>query len=536
MAKTFDINKHARKADLLALTVENTKFASFHKKSADAGLVAFEDALQNDEFTAASDFLKATQQAAEAGKELGLLKKATTASERLALRKGEWEQFEKARENLTNKPDDPESNQTVGNYLCFTKGLWSRGVFFLSKSSNPKVSSLASIELGRKTSVDTRMNLADSWFSLAEESDEGVRPQIRDRACYWYRAVAPNLSGLSQQRVDQLLRTHDQGFRSVPRNWKLVQSIDGESEYDIVYGGALSPDGKLFAGGDPSHGMRLWDVETGKLRREIKGHLPGATEVMEPVFLKDGKRFLVVFARHHLAEIYGIDSGKPLNAFPNDPNSLTSKLVVSPNEDLLITTGSTASQGIVTLWSVQTSKQIRRIEHGLVETKFPGPFVAFCADGKRIACGSQESMVVSICDCSTGQQVGTLTGHTGNVFAIATGRVGKFIATAGRDGTVRLWSASSEKQLRQLSVDKASVKPIGIRPDDRTLAMSPDERLIATGLDDGSVVIWDSETGRQLNVLKTEFSHIHWITFSLNGQRLATSGDKAKHLIWKAEF
>ena len=61
MAKTFDINLHVKKAELLTLAVEKTKFASFHKKSAEAGLVAFEGALQSDEFAAASDFLKASQ-------------------------------------------------------------------------------------------------------------------------------------------------------------------------------------------------------------------------------------------------------------------------------------------------------------------------------------------------------------------------------------------------------------------------------------------------------------------------------------------
>ena len=520
MAKTFDINQHAKKAELLTLAVEKTKFTSFHKKSAETGLVAFEDALQNDEFAAASDLLKATQKAAEAGKELGLLKKVTTASERLALRKAEWEQFVKAQENLTIKPDDPESNQAVGNYLCFTKGMWSRGVFFLSKSSNPTVSSLASIELERKKSDDTKLKIADGWFSLAEESDEGIRPQIKARACYWYRAVVPNLSGLSQQRVDQLLRTHDPDFRSVSRKWKVVQQIDGESGYDLVYGIALSPDGKLFAAGDPSHGMRLWDVDTGKMRREFRNRSSAATEQVNPVFLKDGKRFLFVSTRHHLVEIYGVDKDKSLTAFPNDPNTkFTSMAAINSNEDLLVTAG---ENGIVTLWSVSTAKPIRRIEHGL-----PGwPFVAFCADGKRVACGSPDSNVVSICDSSTGQRVGTLSGHSGNVIAIAVGRDGKFMATTGRDGTIRIWSASSDKQLRQIAVEKAGIK---------CLAMSPDERLIAAGLDDGSVMIWDSETGRQLDVLKSNLTHMHLVTFSLNGRRLAASGDRAKHRIWQAE-
>jgi WD40 repeat protein len=302
-----------------------------------------------------------------------------------------------------------------------------------------------------------------------------------------------------------------------------VQSIDKDDGTlgAVVYGIALSPDGKLLATGDAGQVLRLWDVDTGKIRREIRNPLPAASEAMSPVFLKDGKRFVFVFARHHVAELWGIDSDKPLSVFQKDPNThVTSMASINLNEDLLVTAG---ENGIVTLWSVPTAKPIRRIEHGLSGW----PFVAISTDGKRVLCGTPDSEVVSICDCSTGQRVGTLSGHSGNILAIATGRVGNFMATAGRDGTIRIWSASSDKQLRQIVVERAAIK---------SLALSPDERLIAAGLADGSVAIWDSETGRQVDVLKTNLTHMNFVTFSFDGRRMAANGDRSHFRIWQSDF
>ena len=523
IAKTFDINPHVKKAELLALTVEKTKPASLslHKRSVDAGLAAFDDALNNNDFTAAHDLLKAAQKAAELGKDVALLKKVTSASEKLTARAAEWDQFTKAKETLEAMPDDPDCNQAVGYYLCFTKGQWHQGMPHLTKSPNPKVSSLATTELERRHSVSVMLTLADCWFSLADESEGEVRSQMRARALYWYKAVAPQLSGVSQQRVDQIIRTHDPKSRLLPRKWKLVQSLHKDGANGEMYGLALSPDGNLLATGDSGQTLRVWDVNNGKIRKEIRNYRPASSEVQSPVFLKDGKRFLFVFGRHHLAELWSIDKDKPLALFENDPNSETYFVALSPNEEMLALTG---KNGIVTLRSAETGQPIRKIEHGLSGV----PFIAFSADNKRIVCGAENSQAISLCDCATGQKVGALMGHTGNVIGVACGRKGKIVASAARDGTIRIWSASSEKQLRQCEPSNVPI---------RSLAMSSDERLIATGLNDGSVAIWDSDTGRRLDLLQANLvGHVDRVTFSLDGRRVAAAGEGNNSRVWQAVY
>ena len=78
--------------------------------------------------------------------------------------------------------------------------------------------------------------------------------------------------------------------------------------------------------------------------------------------------------------------------------------------------------------------------------------------------------------------VGTLTGHADAVSAVTWSPDGKFLATAGFDNTVRLWSSSSLKEIRSLEGHTRLVL---------TAAFAPDGRRLASGGLDNSVRIWD---------------------------------------------
>ena len=62
---------------------------------------------------------------------------------------------------------------------------------------------------------------------------------------------------------------------------------------------------------------------------------------------------------------------------------------------------------------------------------------------------------------------------------------GKFLASAGGDGTVRLWEIASGNLLRTLNAHTAAVT---------SLAYSPDGRKLASGSLDGRVFIWDVDS------------------------------------------
>jgi WD40 repeat protein len=77
----------------------------------------------------------------------------------------------------------------------------------------------------------------------------------------------------------------------------------------------------------------------------------------------------------------------------------------------------------------------------------------------------------------------------GKVLALALTADGKVLASGHDDGTVRLWEANSGKELRRLTDGKGPVKTLAWLPDGR--------RLVSAGPGFGAT-LWDSQDGRKL--------------------------------------
>ena len=151
--------------------------------------------------------------------------------------------------------------------------------------------------------------------------------------------------------------------------------------------------------------------------------------------------------------------------------------------------------------------------------------VAFSPDGRRLASAGGDG-TVRLWDPATGAELAALTGHDGPVAAVAFSPDGRRLASAGEDGTVRLWDPATGAELAALTGHDGPVAAV---------AFSPDGRRLASAGGDGTVRLWDPATGAELAALTGHDGPVAAVAFSPDGRRLASASGDGTVRLWDSK-
>ncbi len=187
---------------------------------------------------------------------------------------------------------------------------------------------------------------------------------------------------------------------------------------------AFSPDSAWLASAGGDKVIRVWDVNTGKVIEELKGH---TREVTSVAFSPDGK-LLASAANDGTVRLWRAAGGRLLRTQhhkPPDQGGGVHCVAFSPDGQFLASGG-----GDLRLWRVSDGLLLHVFEEGANS-------VSFSPDGSLLAAASGNE--IALWDLSNYRRIAVLKGHTGEVMDVTFSPDGTLLASGSDDGTIRLW-------------------------------------------------------------------------------------------------
>jgi WD40 repeat protein len=368
------------------------------------------------------------------------------------------------------------------------------------------------------------------------------------------------------------LRVWDLATGQAVRTIPLPRPAD-EARYCEVQAVALTLDSRRAATGGREGTVRVWDLETGDCTRELVGH----TDWVHAVALTQDGRRVISGGGDRTLRVWDLETGEPRGCIEGFADGIASFALSADGQLAACACGRTI--------------EIRDLQTGGCLKAFEAPdtgAIALLGDGRRAVTGDRERGV-RVWDIETGHQPARHAGDwwlpvhalalAGPRRAVSTAlekRIGPDALVSGAPGVLRVWDVETGRCLKAIGGHGRALGPLALTSDGaravtgfrligadwvehdeplhlwdlvagrcvrhapraalaEAVALTPDDRRAIAGRRDGSLGIWDLESGQWLATLA---GHTDWVTaVALTaGGAWAVSGSRDSTLrVWDLE-
>jgi WD40 repeat protein/serine/threonine protein kinase len=219
-------------------------------------------------------------------------------------------------------------------------------------------------------------------------------------------------------------------------------------------------------------------------------------------------------------DLWDVETGKRRKALPG-AKGIVIDVAVSPDGKKV---AAGCSAGLVMVWDVATGQSV----WSQPEKELDSMGVAFSPDGKLLAVGygaysADQIGCVKVFDATTGKELKAFAGLRGGVNELSFHPDGKRLAVAGSE-VVEVWDVQNVRRVHELKAHRKWVY---------CTAYSPDGKWLATGGWDRTVNLRDSATGALALTIFAHDGFVRNLAFSPDSRNLATTSEDRSVRLWE---
>jgi WD40 repeat protein len=220
---------------------------------------------------------------------------------------------------------------------------------------------------------------------------------------------------------------------------------------DRVWTVAFSPNGKTLASGGEDAVIRLWDIADGKELHQLKGHQGSIGRL---AFSPDGKILASGAmssrgrAGRHNIRFWQVATGKELRRLETHEDIF--HIDFSPDGQIL----ASSDHYFIRLWDVAAGNELRRFPVADQSSRYG---VTFSPDGRSLAVCGGENSPLGLWEAATAQPIRTFVGHSCSITSLRFSSDGRMLATGIADSSILLWDLTG--RMKQGRLQKVHLRP-----------------------------------------------------------------------------